>query len=184
MQNPGGGIYTSPILSASPSVQQVQTMSSALGAIESIATANGLIWWNDGIKVGSMAKDGTQGAAYTVPNNGGSDYNMIAGPDGNLWFTQDTSYSCPGCPDYVTRVALSGTPGAMTAYPLPVPSSYTASVHSGPTSIAAGPDGNLWITESIATDHAVRRRNAIRLAQPAIVRRYVGRVRRHRPRGS
>lgn len=145
-----GAIWYSPIVNVSPSVRQVQTMNGALGAIESIATAGGAIWWNDGISVGSMAKDGTQGPVYTVPHNGGNDYNMIAGPDGNLWFTQDTSYSCSSCPDYVTRVMLGGLPGAMNAYPLPVPANYTASTHAGPTSIAAGADGNLWITESTA----------------------------------
>lgn len=147
-----GAIYTSPILSASPAVRTTLSINGAVGTIESVVSANGSLWWNDGISVGSSTPGGVQGATYTVPNNGGEDYNMVLGPDSNLWFTQSTYYSCSSCPDYATRVMLSGLPGAMNAFALPVPAGYTASSHSNPTAIAAGSDGNLWIAESVSAN--------------------------------
>lgn len=55
-------------------------------------------------------------------------YDIVAGPDGRMWFTEG---------NYIGAIT---TAGAMTEYPIP----------SGHTSnfITVGPDGNLWFTEN------------------------------------
>ena len=58
---------------------------------------------------------------------------ITAGPDGNLWFTEEGA-------NKIGRITPSGR---ITEFPIP-----TAS--SGPDGITAGPDGNLWFTEGAA----------------------------------
>jgi virginiamycin B lyase len=67
-----------------------------------------------------------------------SPYNIIPGPDGNLWFTEN-SYNA------IARMTLSGE---LTEYTLPHPS-------SGPLALVAASDGNLWFTE--LGEHAIGR---------------------------
>jgi virginiamycin B lyase len=55
---------------------------------------------------------------------------MFAGPDGNLWFTENTA-------NKIGRITISG---AVTEFPIPT-------VNSGPFGITAGGDGNLWFIE-------------------------------------
>ena len=55
---------------------------------------------------------------------------IVAGPDGNLWFT-DYSFN---------RIGRITPTGAITAFPLPIH-------NSNPWGIAAGPHGTLWFTE-------------------------------------
>src|SRR5438094_6547328 len=57
-------------------------------------------------------------------------YDITAGPDGNLWFTD-------GGVSQIGRVTPSGS---FTEYPVPTSD-------SGPARITTGPDGNLWFTE-------------------------------------
>src|SRR5262249_4539280 len=58
---------------------------------------------------------------------------IVAGPDGNLWFTDAGR-------NEIGRITTSG---AVTKFPGP-----TAA--SRPGGVAAGPDGNLWFTERAA----------------------------------
>jgi streptogramin lyase len=55
---------------------------------------------------------------------------IAAGPDGNVWFTEDGGNS-------IGRMTPAGV---VTEFPLPTASSF-------PSDIASGPDGNLWFTE-------------------------------------
>jgi virginiamycin B lyase len=55
---------------------------------------------------------------------------ITAGPDGNLWFTEDAG----------NNIGRITTTGEITEFPIPTP-------QSGPHGIAVGPDGNLWFTE-------------------------------------
>jgi streptogramin lyase len=64
---------------------------------------------------------------FPVPN--GHPDGITAGPDGNLWFTEDIGGN-------IGRISTSGT---ITEFPLPFGSS--------PDGITAGPDGNLWFTD-------------------------------------
>lgn len=74
---------------------------------------------------GSMQTFATSTAAQTAKRYA---YDIVAGPDGRMWFTEG---------NYIGAVT---TAGVMTEYPIP----------SGRTSnfITAGPDGNLWFTEN------------------------------------
>jgi streptogramin lyase len=67
---------------------------------------------------------------------------ITAGPDGNLWFTEQQGNA-------IGRITPAGQ---ITEFPLPIPTPTAASVAfpftaGDPTGIAAGPDGNLWFTE-------------------------------------
>ncbi|HEY9179462.1 MAG TPA: hypothetical protein VIO32_02005 [Candidatus Baltobacteraceae bacterium] len=76
------------------------------------------------------------GAMQTFPTSSAAQmakryaYDIVAGPDGRMWFTEG---------NYIGAISTSGT---MTEYPIP----------SGRTSnfITAGPDGSLWFTENYA----------------------------------
>ncbi len=74
---------------------------------------------------------------YAIPTAGsGAFLGIAAGPDGNMWFTEDQA-------NKVAKVTPSGT---FTEYTVPV----TAPVsNSFPSRIAAGPDGNMWVTSAI-----------------------------------
>jgi streptogramin lyase len=61
---------------------------------------------------------------------GGHPDGIVAGPDGNLWFTE---------PD-MNRIGTITPAGVVTEFPLPNP-------NSQPIGILAGPDGNLWFSE-------------------------------------
>ena len=67
---------------------------------------------------------------------------ITAGPDGNLWVTEEIIGLGTSVPDKVAKMTTGGT---FTEYSFPT-------VHSTPSGIATGPDGNLWITEH---DHGV-----------------------------
>ena len=63
--------------------------------------------------------------------------NIVAGPDGNLWFTE-TSRS-------THKIGRITTAGVVTEFSIPTGAT------SGPGGIAAGPDGNLWFTYAVHT---------------------------------
>lgn len=91
-----------------------------------------------------IAPDGSE-AAFQVPD-GIEPRGIALGPDGNLWFTGVRGFSSgehhysPGF-GYIGRVTPAG---AISTYPTP-------SSHSGPSGIAAGPDGSLWFEGSGVT---------------------------------
>src|SRR5260370_10898406 len=60
----------------------------------------------------------------------GGSFGITAGPDGNLWFTDEGN-----------KIGRITTAGIVTEFPIP-----TAS--SRPSGITAGPDGNVGVTES------------------------------------
>ncbi len=66
---------------------------------------------------------------YSLPS-GSHPLGITAGPDGNLWFTDNSS----------SKIGKITTSGTITEY----------TVGSNPNGIAAGPDGNLWFTEYAA----------------------------------
>ena len=67
---------------------------------------------------------------FDIPSKGGSTHEVTAGPDGNLWITQDSDGK-------ITRLT---TAGVATAFALP-------SATSQPVAITPGPDGSLFIAE-------------------------------------
>ena len=109
---------------------------------------------------------------YTIPTAGTQPFSIVAGSDGNLWFTENgggsvgritpagviTEFPMPGA--HTTLIITSGpdgnlwastgagtvaritTAGVVTEFPLDTP-------HSGPNFITTGPDGNLWVSQII-----------------------------------
>ena len=72
---------------------------------------------------------------YPVPSAGSGPETITAGPDGNLWFTEQDNLG--------NKVGRITTAGVITEFALPT----TA---SAPHGITAGPDGNLWFTQYFA----------------------------------
>ena len=70
---------------------------------------------------------------YAVPIAGSFPYEIAAGPDGALWFTEDSG----------SRIGRIAANGVITEYPTPTPASV-------PGGITAGPDGAMWFTEEAA----------------------------------
>jgi streptogramin lyase len=74
------------------------------------------------------------GPPYTGPNS------LVAGPDGNVWYTSTTTRSLPnvGTPPAIGRVTPAGEI-----------TEFRAGLHyaSTPDDIVAGPDGALWFTD-------------------------------------
>jgi len=66
---------------------------------------------------------------FTVPSPGSRPYQIVAGPDGNLWFTESGA----------------GTVGKIT--PDGHIAEYKIRKDSAPYGITVGPDGNIWFTE-------------------------------------
>ncbi len=67
---------------------------------------------------------------FALAANSGPDA-IATGPDGALWFTEETS-------NKIGRITPSGS---ITEFSLPAP-------NSGPGAITKGPDGNIWFTET------------------------------------
>ena len=66
-------------------------------------------------------------------------HDIVAGPDGNLWFTENTE-------DRIGRITPSGIVTEFSSH---------ISTDTTVNSIAAGPDGNVWFTEYGATTNRV-----------------------------
>ena len=67
-----------------------------------------------------------------TPTTGSSPADITVGPDGDLWFTEESG-------DRIGRITPSGTVTEFSA---------GITAESGPDGITAGPDGNLWFTEN------------------------------------
>jgi Tol biopolymer transport system component len=65
-----------------------------------------------------------------VPTASSQPVSIVAGPDGNLWFTELRG----------NKVARMTSDGAVTEFPIPTP-------NSQPDDMDVGPDGNLWFAE-------------------------------------
>jgi streptogramin lyase len=70
---------------------------------------------------------------FNIPTESGNPTGLVAGPDGNLWFTEVNG----------NKIGKMTTAGAVTEYSVPTSGSQ-------PFWIAAGSDGNLWFTETSA----------------------------------
>jgi len=68
---------------------------------------------------------------------------ITRGPDGNMWFTEETGNA-------IGRITPAGVVTQFGAHPVDDETAEGAlEVNSLPTTITAGPDGNLWFTESL-----------------------------------
>lgn len=77
---------------------------------------------------------------YATPTAGSNPAGIAAGPDGNLWFTENLG-------NKIGRLTPSGT---FIEIPVP-PTVISSNIYvANPVGIATGPDGNLWFTEQNA----------------------------------
>lgn len=86
---------------------------------------------------GSMELKGTI-REFPLPTRNSLPIGITSGPDGNLWFTEDSNGRGTG---KIGRITPSGT---IREFVLSAPDSM-------PTSITSGPDDNLWFTEFAPT---------------------------------
>jgi streptogramin lyase len=84
-----------------------------------------------GSAIGRISPDGSSQTSFMLPTAGSGPAELVAGPDGNIWFTEFSV-------GQIGHIAPDGT-GAVE-YPLPA--------GSKPNGIAVGPDGNMWFTDS------------------------------------
>lgn len=70
---------------------------------------------------------------FPLPSPGSRPYSIVAGADGNLWFTESNG----------NRLGRITTAGVVTEFPVPTP-------QSAPYGIAVGADGLIWFTERLA----------------------------------
>src|SRR5258708_6818379 len=69
---------------------------------------------------------------FALPTQGGIPYEITAGPDGNLWFTEIQS----------NKTGRISPTGAISEFPIPTG-------NSKPYGITLGPDKQLWFTEEL-----------------------------------
>ncbi len=86
-------------------------------------------------RIGSIAPDGSNATEYTSPTANGFPYNIVAGPDNNVWFTENSSNKI--------GVFNVGTSSFSEYSFLP-----TVGPGNGPIGITSGPDGRLWFADS------------------------------------
>ena len=92
-----------------------------------IAPANGLI---QPLPVDHTLVPAASGTEYMVPTASSNALGICAGPDRNVWFTENNQ----------NKIAKISATGSFNEYTIPTASSQ-------PWGICAGPDGNLWFTE-------------------------------------
>lgn len=148
-----GGIYRAPVASPPDGAGTIREFSVGIsansGVRDIVVGSDGNMWFNEPYlwKVAKITSAGTvtefsSGISQTGALIGG----MAAGPDGNLWFTE-YYFGFPNPAD-VNRVAKVTASGFVTEY--------TAGItpNSDAVQITAGPDGNMWFTESTSNQIA------------------------------
>jgi len=107
---------------------------------------DGALWFTDGNTSEIGRIDATTDAIveYPTPTSGSQPYFIAAGPDGNMWFLE-SNYG----DDQVAEI--NPTTRVITEFPIPIMYN-NADSDARPEGIAAGPDGNVWFTESGSND--------------------------------
>jgi streptogramin lyase len=138
-----------------------------------VSAPGGGIWFTEpgANKIGSVAAAGGAPKEYAIPTASSGPQSITLGPDGNLWFTEINANQigriAPVDTTTLTDVTVpSGatvtTPGAggvkySSGMTIPAGTSLPAgtiteftigTANSRPSGITAGPDGNIWFTES------------------------------------
>ena len=108
------------------------------------AGPDGALWFTDNgrDKIGRITTSGTI-TTYALPRGSrpaASPESITTGPDGALWFTEFAGNN-------IGRITTSGV---ITRFEIPTTSDSNSCPFdsSGPQSIAAGPNGSIWFTES------------------------------------
>ena len=109
---------------------------------QGIATgSDSALWWTVGTSIGRTSLD-HQVSEFSLPDAGelNSANQIVAGPDGALWFTDDYTGPLPG-PSNADKIGRITTAGVITEFPTPTQD-------STPGGITVGPDGAIWFTEA------------------------------------
>ena len=106
---------------------------------------DGNLWFTESVgnKIGMINPTTDAIAEFPVPTANSYPSAITAGPDGNLWFTEELS-------DQIGMI--NPTTHTITEFPIPTLGSQPSPNDSGPSasdpsSITAGPDGNVWFGE-------------------------------------
>ena len=92
-------------------------------------------------QIGWISPNGSSAAEYGTPTSTSFPYNIAAGPDGNVYFTEQT-------PNNIGEFVNFGGGEAIGEDPITYPPTDGSSSAYGAWGITSGPDGNLWFTES------------------------------------
>lgn len=95
--------------------------------------ANSRVWFADRVGSVGYAKPGSGQIVDFSLHGGRTPFFIAAGPDGNMWFTED----------FDNKIGTITQSGQITEYNVPT-------IGSQPDGIVAGPDGALWFTENLA----------------------------------
>ncbi len=148
----GPGVYDHPIVVADGDTSGATTMTTTtlngpadpaptltyngswIGGDSAIAPITATVPANAAVKpfTGALAPM-PQVTEYTIPTIGSQPQDLVKGPDGNVWFTENAGK--------IGRVTTSGTFAEFV-----VPDAQNT-FGANPWGITAGPDGNLWFTD-------------------------------------
>jgi streptogramin lyase len=134
-----GGVIEYPLPNPGPPGSGcVDCRQAGAGAIA--AGADGNLWFADSGNraVGRITPSGAV-TEFAFSTAIGAPYGIGAGPDGNIWVTTDAG---TGRQDSIVKISPAG---AITSFQAGTRTG--GGFGTGPESIAAGPDGNLWFTE-------------------------------------
>jgi streptogramin lyase len=92
-------------------------------------------------RIGSIAPDGSNATEYTPPTANSFPYSITAGPDGNVWFTENK-------PNNIGVFESLGGGAGFGEFPITSATLPGTNSQYGAYGITSGPDGNLWFTES------------------------------------
>jgi serine/threonine protein kinase len=102
-----------------------------LAGLVIMALVSGIAWFTFHQASPTAGTQASPTAGTQASSAGSGLFGITAGPDGNLWFTENSA-------NKIGRISTSGT---ITEFPVPT-------AGSGPNEIAAGCDGNLWFIDN------------------------------------
>ena len=109
-----------------------------------VADSSGNLWFTEPGGIGAFSTTShTVIAQVTLPSSTGTEMPsaIAVGPDGNIWFTESVpNASGTGFASSAVGVIDVTTGNSITEFPTPATSQ--------PSGITAGPDGNVWFTET------------------------------------
>jgi streptogramin lyase len=106
---------------------------------------DGNIWFTEPGAIGILTPSTGTVTQVSLPNTGGTQIPaaITVGPDGNIWFTESV-------PNAGGTAFVSSSVGVINTTTHKYVTEFATPASSQPDGITAGPDGNIWFTESAA----------------------------------